>query len=199
MRALPPVRTAAPATLPVSVDELRTHLREDSSEQDVVLLAAIQAATAALDGWAGILGRALISQAWRQDFDGFPAEPRLRLDLGDLISVTTVAYTDTAGVEKELSASLYSVHADAIGPYLRLRKGETWPATDEQDDAVRVTAVYGYGTDATSVPAPIRSAILLMAGDLFRAREASSGTPLVEHQMPLAAGKMIESYRRRMT
>lgn len=163
--ALKPIRTAAPAAQPVSVEEVRAQPSVGSSADQDLVAALIEAATAELDGWSGHLGRCLVSQSWRFDFAGFPSGDRLRLPLGDLQSLA-VTYFDPAGATQTLSTSLYRTVTDALGPAVDLVSGASWPATACRSDAVSVIAVLGYG-DPEDVPAPIRRAILLRVGQLY--------------------------------
>ncbi|MBN8974555.1 MAG: phage head-tail connector protein [Rhizobiales bacterium] len=63
-----PVLISPPATTPVSVADVKKHLRIDHSDDDDMLKLLLGTAVAYLDGWNGILGRCLVEQVWRQDF-----------------------------------------------------------------------------------------------------------------------------------
>ena len=56
---LSPVRTVAPTSTPVSLDEAKIHCRVDHTDEDDLITGLIAAATENLDGCGGILGRAL--------------------------------------------------------------------------------------------------------------------------------------------
>lgn len=170
MTALLPVRTSAPAEALLSVADAKAHLRIDGSDHDTYLQALVAAAEAHLDGFAGVLGRALVTQTWRRSFDRFPDGNLIRLPLGPLQSVSSVTYYDTAGTSQTFSASSYHAVSDAIGPAIVLDDDATWPNLDARPDAVTVTWVCGYGA-ASAVPAPIIQAAKLIIGDLFENRE----------------------------
>jgi uncharacterized phiE125 gp8 family phage protein len=71
-----------------------------------------------------------------------------------------------------------------------------WPATADRPDAVRVTMTAGYGGPA-DVPAPLRAAILLMTGDLYRFRESVAvGAAVAELPVSTSVGALIAPYRR---
>jgi len=161
---LAPVRTVAPANMPVSLSEAKAHLRVDHDDQDDLITAQIKAATAYLDGYAGILGRALITQTWRQDFAGFAG--RLPLPVSPVIAVVGVSYFDADNVQQTLDPGFYDLFAEARGAHVTLRPGQSWPATFRRTDAVSVTFTAGYGV-AADVPEPIRQAILLIVQRLF--------------------------------
>jgi hypothetical protein len=58
---LKPVRTVPPAEMPVSLDEAKLHCRVDHNAEDAHITGLIAAAATHLDGWSGILGRALVN------------------------------------------------------------------------------------------------------------------------------------------
>ena len=61
---LRPVLTSAPAAL-ISVADFKTHAHIDHSDEDPYIEGVVAAATAHLDGYAGALGRALVTQTWK--------------------------------------------------------------------------------------------------------------------------------------
>lgn len=166
---LSPIRIAAPAESPVSLAEIKAHLRVDFSDEDSILDLYRQAAIAHFDGWSGILGRCLISQGWRVDLPAFPCGA-IALPFPD-ISAASIAYSDADDVERTFSAASWRLLHARGGAVISLKDGEAWPSTYPRPDAVRVSFTAGYGGAATDIPAPIRSAILLRAGDLYTRRE----------------------------
>lgn len=156
---LAPVRTIAPAEPVVTLEAAKQHLRVDFTDDDAVITALIQAATDHLDGWSGILGRALVDQTWRQDFGGFYACEKMRLPLVPVIEAPTVSYFDADNAQQPLSDTVWQVLTDALGPYVALRPGQSWPSSYSRADAVSVTFVAGYGS-AAAVPVALQVAIL---------------------------------------
>lgn len=187
--ALAPVRTAAPATEPVSLEEARSHLRVDFDDDDALITALIEAATAHLDGWTGILGRAIITQTWRQDFPNFGCE--LRLPLHPVASITSVTYYDGDNVQRTLANSYYELLKDGGGAYVALKPDQSWPGTKSRAAAVSVTFVAGEAT----APGAIKAAILLMIGHLYENREAVNIGNIV-NALPLAVDALLAPYRR---
>lgn len=183
-----PVRTAAPGSAPVSREEAKAHLRIDHSDDDTLITALVAAATDHLDGWTGILGRAIITQTWRQDFDGFGC--KLRLPLHPVASVSSVAYFDAENVSRTLSPDYYELLSDGSGAYVALKADQSWPATKSRAGAVSVTYVAG----EELAPAAIKAAILLMVGHLFENREAVADGGFGE--LPLAVSALTAPYRR---
>ncbi len=166
-----PVRVTGPGQSLVSLDEVKAHCRIDSSEEDAFLYSLIDTATSHLDGYQGILGRALLPQTWRQDFPDFGS--LLRLPVGPVSSITSITYRDEADAVQTLTASAYSLFTDSIGSYVDLLPGFDWPAVGERANNVQVTYVAG----STSVPAAIRLAALFMIATWFSDRMAGDIPP----------------------
>lgn len=186
---LAPVRITAPAAAPVSLAEAKAHCRVDGTDSDTVLSMLIDAAVAHLDGWTGILGRAMVTQTWRQDFPGFGR--RLRLPVGPVASVTSISYQDAIDATQTLSADVYAVRTDALGGYLEVKPGQSWPTTFARPDAVIVT--YVAGTAAAEVPAALKVAVLMLVAAWFENREAV-GEAMAE--IPLSVHALVAPYRR---
>jgi len=188
---LNPVRTAAPLVSPVSLEDVRSHLRIDHTDEDPVLALYIDAATQYLDGPQGILGKSIVTQSWRQDYAGF-ASPLL-LPIQPVQSVTEITYYDAANVSAVLAPSVYTLVPNAYGgPQIVLAAGQSWPSSYVRDDAVSVTFVAGYG-DPLLVPAPVRQAMLLLIGDWYARREMSGEAKLSE--LPIAFHMLIANFR----
>jgi uncharacterized phiE125 gp8 family phage protein len=186
--AIKAVRTGAPTLVPVPVVEAKQNWRVDHADDDTVIQGLLEAAAGHIED---LLGYALVTQTWRQDFAAF-ADP-LRLDIGHLISVTSVTYYDGDGASQTLATSVYSGFTDDIGPYLTLKPDQSWPATAERVDAVRVTWTAGFGANAQAVPRKLRQAILLLAGHWYENRSAA-GDP--QQEIPFSVSALIGSARR---
>ena len=187
---LAPVRTVPPATEPVTLAQAKAHLRVTSDAENTLIAALVSAAVSHLDGWSGILGRCLITQTWRQDFDGFGC---MKLPFPNVASAV-VAYTDENGTSQTLAGSNYHIINGVRGSSIVLSDGGSFPGTASKPDAVRVTFVAGYG-DAAAVPDGLKAAILLHIGHLFENRAAVEvgATPTV---LPLAYEALIAPHRR---
>ena len=184
-----PVLTAAPASTPVSLNEAKAHLDIGYTDKDTQITALIAAATAHLDGWTGILGRCLITQSWRQDFDRF--NRRLRLPLFPVASITSVKYDDESDVEQTIDSSNFSLLTDDLGSYVKFIDTYAFPAIHTERPAVRVTYVAG----EAAAPDAIKHAMLLLIRHWFDNPSAVSvGGPT--QAMPMAVDALLAPYRR---
>lgn len=166
MRAmLAPVLIEAPTETPVSLAEAKAHCRVNGGDDDALITALIAAATQHVDGWTGVLGRALVTQTWRQDYPDL-SHCGLRLPLGPVASVSGVTYLDAAGLQHTLPTDQYTRVVDALGAIIMPASATVlWPLTACRPVAASVTFVAG--TAAADVPAPIKAAILLIVGSLY--------------------------------
>lgn len=195
MRALAPVRSAEPASPILSIADAKAHLRITSSDEDALLEAYVSAAQSYLDGCAGVLGQALITQEWEQSFDGFPAGDRFRLPLGPLHQVDEISYFDAAG-EVQTFTAFYGV-TDAIGPMVVLN-GNSWPVTAARPDAVTVKWTCGFGDEGVDIPTPLIQAAKLLIGEwhLNRANSTTGSGFASVAELPFAVRTLIAPYRR---
>lgn len=159
-------RTGAPASQPITLAEAKAHLRLTSTAHDTLIANLISAATELVDGRYGILRRALITQTWQLQLYDFPVCRHIELPLPPLQSVTSVQYYDTSNVLQTFANTEYSVGATEFVGRIDLNDTASWPGVYDREDAVTITFVAGYGI-ASTVPMPIKQALLLMVAALF--------------------------------
>lgn len=163
----------APATYPVTVAELKSHLRIEQvyTDEDTQIEEYLKAAIVHVDGYQGILrGRCLESQVWEITYDEFPSDGGpIKSQLCPLISVDSVKYDDPDGVEQTLAADQYEVDLISLDQWIVPALGGSWPSTYQGINAVRirVTAGYAQASGASTVPDPIKSGIKLIAEHLY--------------------------------
>ena len=190
-----PVLVTPPAIKPVTSTEAKAALDVSYSDKDTLIGGLIDAATAYLDGYTGVLGRALCEQTWRQDYDDFRS--CLRLPIAPVISITSVKYTDTDGVEQTVDSANYVLRTDALGSYVEFNGSYSFPSLNVASSAVRVAYLAGYATaaGAWSGPPAIKQAILLLVRHWFDNPTAVQvGNPA--QVMPFAVEALIAPFRR---
>lgn len=179
------IRTAAPTVSPITLEELRAHLRIDHTDEDPTLQIYIDAVTGYLEGPNGILGRLLATQSWSQPYPLFTDPVLLPLGLEPVQSVTALNYWDAAGVQQLMSDTLYRLVQAEAGPRVERATDAPWPATAVRDDAVMVEFVAG----EVAVATPIRQAMLLLVGHWYSNREAVAAGGYAE--LPLAVTSLL--------
>lgn len=156
------VMTVQPAETPVSLDEVKERLRMEDNTEDTTIQAQIQAATAYCQEYTW---SQFVSATFVERFDcGFPCI--IVPQKAPLVSATSLAYVDTAGVMQTLAQNTdYIVDAYAKPGRIYPAYNKYWPSTRDFAQVVTLTYVAGYGTPA-DVPDEIREAIMMKVESL---------------------------------
>ncbi len=192
---LKPVRTVAPAVDLVTAAEVKAQCRIDTSDDDTLIAALIAAATSYVDGYSGILGRALVNQTWAQKFPSFPGGAVLGLPLAPVQSITSITYYDSDNASQTLASSVYALLDDELGPHVALQVDQSWPSAYSRADAVTVTFVAGYGAAASAVPAAIRHAALMLIANWYENRQTVVVGAVVL-PLPFSVAALLAPFRR---
>jgi uncharacterized phiE125 gp8 family phage protein len=168
-----------PAVEPVTMAEVKLHLRVDGNDEDPLLTGLIQAAREHVE--IVLLHRALVTQTLEYVISSWPCLRGIQLPRPPLASVTTIKYKDATGlVETTWSATQYVVNTDVSPGEIVPAYGCSWPsATLYPSGGIRVRYVAGYGL-AAAVPQAIKAAILLLVGHLYENRQLASDKVLTE-------------------
>jgi uncharacterized phiE125 gp8 family phage protein len=163
-------RITAATALAVSLIEAKEHLRVTASDDDDLINALITAATETAEQ---MTGRAIMPQTWELALDAFP--DAFELTRLPVASVTSLKYTNSAGVLTTLAAEAYTLNAaDDFGPAtVSPAYATSWPTARAQANAVALRFVAGYPT-AADVPEAIKAWIKLQVGAMYENRESEA-------------------------
>lgn len=159
----------APADEPVTLEQMKAWVRQDSSDDDALIKSLISMAREAVENY---LNRALVTQTWDLWLDAFRD---IEIPKAPLQSVTAITYTDDAGATQTVATSVYDVFAylDAPG-WVRLAYSQSWPSTRAVKDAVKIRFVAGYPTVSplySNIPQAILHGIKVIAAEYYENRE----------------------------
>ena len=121
-----------------------------------------------------ITRRAIMTSTWDYYLDAFPSGNSFKLPLGNLQSVTHIKYTDSDATQTTMTVTTdYIVETNGEGcGRIVLPYGESWPSfTAYPSNPIVVRFVAGWTTRAL-VPSVIKSAIKLIATDIYFNRDA---------------------------
>ena len=159
-----------PEALPVSLDELKLHVRVDTDDFDDDLTLKLEAAVRHVEE---ITRRALITQEWKLSLPRFPYGDReLVLPKGSLQAVSEITYLDAVGERVTLDEDDYVVSSATEPARIVPAFATFWPIARRMLDSVQITFTCGFGDGAADVPADLRHAILLFAGWAFQGVES---------------------------
>jgi uncharacterized phiE125 gp8 family phage protein len=179
------VRTIAPASPVITLAQAKAHLRVDFNDDDDLITGLVEAATAAIEGPAGI-GIALMPQTWRLSLDWFPY-PEIIIPLGPVTSIVSIAYTDSTG--SPASVSTWRADTDSNPCRIWPARDTSWPLIMWEPGAIKVTFQCGYAV----VPSDIKAAVKVMVCHLYEHRE--SVTELNVNELPMGVDSILNRYR----
>lgn len=171
---------------PVSVEDLKVHLRINSTEteEDSLLEALIRTARKEAENRTA---RACLPQTWKLTLDSF--SDGMILPVAPLSTSSTnvvITYLDeTSGDSTTLPSTCYTVDADSEPGRVRLAYGSEWPSVYPVKNAVTIQFVAGYplATSAPNIdtcPEGIETWIKMRASGLYENRESHQDRELVE-------------------
>lgn len=183
-----PKLITAPATDPVTLQEVKEHLRVTwFTDDDAYISALIKAAVSHLDGYRGILNRCIIEQEWQVTRASWCRK------METIFTDTTAAeikYFDADGVEQTVDNTdnaAYRVYPD----YIRFNNDFVFPTLEtDRDDPISITTTHGYDT----VPESLTLAIKILIAHWYRNREPVTfgGNPM---KIPFAVDALIAPHR----
>lgn len=176
--------STGPGSEPVTLEEAKLHLRVDADDDDNLITELIKASRRWCEQYQG---RAFINQSITLKLDKFVN--KIKLPMAPLVSVTSIKYLDTAGVQQTLDNSVYDVDTISEPGQINLAYNQSWPTTRLVHHAVEIIFVAGYGATASAVPEDIKSAIKLLLGHFYENREHSSTLTL--KTIPISAKSLL--------
>lgn len=188
-------RTTSPSSLPVSVAQVKSHLRlsPDDTTHDTELQLLIEAATERLEQ---DLDRQILTASYEQTQFDWNVDDALKGEVKlykkAVTVIQSVKYYDEDGTLVTMSSDDYIF--DDARCSIFVQPGEEWPTVESDNpNAVKVTFTAGYGTDAACVPRMMKTAILLCVGKWFF-DPAQEGSAL--HSQEVAYERLVSTLMR---
>jgi len=182
----------APAAAPVLLAEVKSQLRIEHPDDDLMIDRLIKTAVAYTDA-KGALGHAMITQKWGQWVNSVPPQ-YVRLAMGPLIEVTAVQYYDIDGALQTDTLSNYEITGTDFTTRIGPKSGFNWPVTQDRADAIRIEYTAGYGATSASVPETLRHAMMLLIGHWYDNRENTMMDEL--SNIPYGFDMLVDMHRR---
>lgn len=183
-------RTAEPVTEPVTLADVKAHLRFDGDREDTLLATLIRAARADVEQATGC---ALMEQDWRLVLDAWPNTNVVALRLHPVQAITAVTVFDRDGTALLLDPA--SVLLDPSSRPARLLIDPP-PFSRKAINGIEVDLRAGFGTAGAEVPDLLKRAVILLAAHWFEFR-ADLGPELRAASVPRGFERLIAPYRLR--
>lgn len=180
-----------PEREPISLAEMKRHLRIEFDSDDAEISAYMIEARQAIEDMTGL---AFINQSWALTIDRWPQGREVwwdgtreghisqlygpgsnvghvslpRYPLSSVTSITT--YDEESNATSVTVSDVFDIDTQQTPGRIVLKSGQTWPVALRPSNAIQIVYVAGYGTSASNVPPSIRNAIKQMAAYMYSHR-----------------------------
>jgi len=151
---------------PVTIREVKDHLRITTAASDTVLANMI---TTARQQAEDFMRRTIMPSTIVGSIDSLCGDV-IDLPFPPLRSVTSITYIDNNGDQQTVAPETYSL--DIPGMRILRAYGQSWPRGRAEKGSVKITYVAGYESIA-AVPEKIKTAIILLVEYLYDGHEPS--------------------------
>lgn len=168
-----PILVTPPAADPVTLAEVKAQCVVDFPDDDDLIAGFISAAVARLDGFRGVLGRAMVTQTWQVSASAWVRS--FILPVPD-VSAVSIVYDDENGAEQ--TGPVVTLHPVATGTLVSISSDYAFPALQSDNAApIRIEFTCGFG-DPADVPSTLKLAVKALAAAWYEDRSASKDLPM---------------------
>ncbi|MAF60210.1 hypothetical protein [Blastomonas sp. CCH5-A3] len=177
---LPAVTITPPEAEPVLLAAAKQYLRidagDDSFDDEIATyIAASRAEVESITNTRLIRQEVVLQAGSLADLEHLP--------IGPVQSIEAVNYIDQASDEQLLPDTDYALVASGLEGQIIRPSGVTWPTVADRADAVRVTAIVGYGDAGSDLPRDLYFVVLQAIRAKFDGRELAIEQMLVNHRI----------------
>ncbi|MEO1015281.1 MAG: head-tail connector protein [Pseudomonadota bacterium] len=176
--------TAPPAEEPVSLADLKAHLRVDGAAEDALISGLGVAARRSIEARFGV---AMVAQSWRLALDA-PIPCAVELPIGPIASIDAIVSIGANG-EEPLATNLYETATGDIG---RVAFNAAI-AAPRKLNAVVIDFTAGH-PGANETPEPMRLAVMALAAHYYEFREEAGVDRF--HTSPQSLNALMAPWRR---
>lgn len=179
--------TSYPTVEPVSLSEMKEHLRITDTNEDTLIESYIRAATE----WAqNYENRAYCFQQITTHYPAF--DDKMILPINPVVSIESITYIDDNGTTQTLDSSLYELDNYSCPAFIYPAYNASLPSVRSVINTIEVIYYAGYVSDTSNlddIPERVKQAIKLVVGHLFEHRLENSEVTL--STIPFAAKNLL--------
>lgn len=181
---------SGPAAEPVSIDEVKAHLRVDGNSEDALIASLLLTSRLHIEA---ALGLALMTQHWQLVMDVWPVATTVKIGIAPVQAINEIRVLDRDGASTVVPSSSYALEATGR-PARIVPKDQAWPMPGRKAGGIHIDFVAGFGSAADAVPSPIRQALLLLVTHWYEHRDPIEiGAPATA--VPQAVSHLLHPYR----
>ncbi|WP_454700456.1 head-tail connector protein [Agrobacterium burrii] len=155
-----------PQAEPLTLAEVKAHLRLDSGDEDALLTTLIRTAREHLERTTGLC---LLRQTWRFYLDRWPQTGVILIGKGPVQTIETILVFGSDGRETNITAADKLLDGTARPARLWLRDP---PTPGRAMNGIEIDFIAGYGEAGTDVPDTLKRAMLMHVAQMFAFRGA---------------------------
>lgn len=167
--------TVPPGAEPVSLDDMKAHLRVDHAADDGLVLGMIKTAREACER---VTGKSLITRSYSLFLDDFPPT-FLELPKPPLVSVTQILTYDAASASTVYAAGNYFVDTASQPGRVYILSGSAFPSPGRDINGIEIQYKAGFGIAPDDIPALFQHGIKTMAAHLYMHRSDTVDEALI--------------------
>lgn len=176
--------------LPISIVEVKGHLKYDEiSQDDAQVEAFIMAATRSVEKTYGM---AILTQTIKEYWSAFPCDEKkpMVLRIQPVSAVTAIEYMDENGTMQTWDSEEWTYGSYDLSTFIVPKLNFTWPTAAAMPNAITITYTAGFGSQPASVPSDIIQALKWIVADMDLRREDSV------QALPRASENLLRPYYR---
>ncbi|RWX76157.1 hypothetical protein EPK99_20350 [Neorhizobium lilium] len=153
-----------PVAEPLTLAEVKAHLRLDQTDEDALLLSLIRTAREHLERETGLC---LITQSWRLYLDRWPRDGIVRIARSPVQAIQNARVYDADGDPVDVSLEDHLLDGSGRPARFWLRNP---PKPAQAVNGIEIDFTAGYGEAGTDVPDTLKRAMLIHIGHMFAFR-----------------------------
>ncbi|MFB9951347.1 head-tail connector protein [Rhizobium puerariae] len=162
------VQTIPPSAEPLTLADVKAHLRLDGPDEDALLDSLISTAREHLEREIGLC---LLTQGWRLFLDRWPRDGVIRIAKSPVQAIHNVTVYDADGTALEVPLEDHLLDGEGRPARLWLRAP---PEPGRAVNGIEIDFSAGYGEAGTDVPDTLKRAMSIHVGHMFAFRGAIS-------------------------
>jgi uncharacterized phiE125 gp8 family phage protein len=190
---MPKALITPPAATPVTLAEVKAHLRVETADEDDYLSDLMATAIAHVEQ---ATGRALITQTWRLYFDAWPPETGndllVELSVSPVRAIDEIRVYDSEGTPETLTSDNWTL--DAVSEPARLLLSDA-VSPEQELNGIEIDVEAGFGDTGADVPDTLRRAILVLCAHWHELRGSASDAS-IEASEPPGFARLIAPFSR---
>ncbi len=173
---MPVILTTPPPIEPLSLAQAKEHLKVESNADDNLINRLIATARQQVEKQ---IDKVLIDQTWSIYLDDWPGNSEIRLPVGPVTQVNELRTYSDDDIASPIDPAHFFTDLVSAPQRLVLRGSRIWQKPGRVAGGIEIEVIAGYGPDGASVPAPLRTAMLVLIAHWHENRQPDcSGSPV---------------------